>query len=118
MTLHPKPWLFPNRNFFLQFIYNPLTCLKAFPSMRTRHAQKKGRLSDCNKTSPMMNDNSLKLKPLCGLFGNSFQLVFGHFMMGVIIDALNFTAIFDRSDHTPEINNCARAGHVASRGHK
>src|SRR5215813_7908131 len=115
MTLHPKPWPFPNRHLFLQFIYNPLTCLKAFSSMRTRHSHKKRRFSDCDKTSPMMNDNSLKLKPLCGLFGNSFQLVLGHFMMRVIIDSFDFASIFDWSDHSPEINNCARAGHVAPR---
>jgi hypothetical protein len=36
-----KPWPFPNRHFFLQFIHNPLTCLKAFPSMWARHLQKK-----------------------------------------------------------------------------
>jgi hypothetical protein len=80
--------------------------------MRTRHSQEKGRFSDCNKTSPMMNDNSLKLKPLCGLFGNSFQLVLGHFMMRVISDSLNFAAILHWSDHAPEINNCARADHI------
>jgi hypothetical protein len=86
--------------------------------MRTRHSQEKGRFSDCNKSSPMMNDDSLKLKPLSGLFGNSFQLVLGHFMMRLIIDSLDFAAILDWSDHAPEINNCARAGHVAPRRHK
>ena len=66
----------------------------------------------------MMNDNLLKLKPLCGPFGNSFQLVLGHFIMRVIIDSLNFAAILDWPDYAPEINNCARAGHVARRSRK
>ena len=37
----------------------------------------------------------------------------GHFVMGVIIDSLNFAAILDWSDYAPEINNCAGSGDVA-----
>ena len=78
--------------------------------MRTRHSQKKGCFPNCDKTNPVMNDNELKPKSLCGLFGNSFQLVLGHFTMRLVIDSLNFAAILDWSDYAPEINNCARAG--------
>jgi hypothetical protein len=81
--------------------------------MRTRHSQKEGWFSNFDKTDSVMKDNELKPKSPCGLFGNSFQLVLGHFTMRVVIDSLNFAAILDRPDYAPEINNCARAGDVA-----
>ena len=99
MTLEFKSWPFPNRHFLLQLVYNPLTCPEAFAPMRTRHSQKKGWFSNCDKSNPVMNDNELKPKSLCGLFGNSFQLVLGHFPMRIIIDSVNFAAIFDWSDY-------------------
>jgi hypothetical protein len=113
MTLESKPWPFPNRHFLFQLVYNPLTCPEAFAPMRTRHSQKKGCFSNCDKTNPVMNDYELKPKSLCGLFGDSFQLVLGHFPMRIIIDSVNFAAILDWSDYTPEINDCARAGDIA-----
>ncbi len=113
MTLDLKPRPFPNRHFLLQLIHDPLTCPEAFAPMRTRHSQKKRWFSNSDKTKPVMNDDELKPKSLCGLFGNSFQLMLGHFMMRVVIDSLNFAAILDWSDYAPEINNCARAGDVA-----
>ena len=113
MTLELKPRSLPNRHFLLQLVYNPLTCLEAFAPMRTRHSQKKRRFSDCGKTNSVMNDDELKPKSFCGLFGNSFQLVLGHFTMRLVIDSLNFAAILDWSDYAPEINQCARAGDVA-----
>ena len=112
MTLHPKPWSFPNRHLFLQFINNPLTCLKAFAPMRTRHSQKKGWFSNCDKTNSVVNDNELKPKSLDGLFGNAFQLVLCHFTMRVVIDSFNFAAILDWSNRAPEINKCACADDV------
>jgi len=42
----------------------------------------------------MMNDDELKPKSLCRLTGDSFQLVLGHFPMRIIIDSVDFTAIF------------------------
>ena len=113
MTLDLKPRPFPNRHFLLQLIHDPLTCPEAFAPMRTRHSQKKRWFSNGDKTNPMMNDDELKPKSLCGLFGNSFQLVLGHFTMRLVIDSLNFAAILDWSDYAPEINDCARAGDVA-----
>ena len=113
MTLEFKSWPFPNRHFLFQLVYNPLTCPEAFAPMRTRHSQKKGWFSNCDKSNSMMNDNELKPKSLCGLFGNSFQLVLGHFPMRIIIDSVNFAAILDWSDYAPEINDRARAGDVA-----
>ena len=85
MTLEFKSRLFPNRHFLLQLVYNPLTCPEAFAPMRTRHSQKKGWFSNCDKSNSMVNDNELESKSLCGLFGNSFQLVLGHFPMRIII---------------------------------
>ena len=61
----------------------------------------------------MMNDYEPKTKSLCGLFRDSFQLMFGHFPMRIVIDSVNFAAILDRADDAPEINDCARAGDVA-----
>ncbi len=113
MTLELKPRLFPNRHFLLQLVHNPLTCLEAFAPMRTRHSQKKGWFANCDKTNPVMKDNELESKSLCGLFGNSFQLVLGHFTMRLVIDTLNFAAILDWSDYAAEINNCAGAGDIA-----
>src|SRR5262245_51985800 len=81
--------------------------------MRTRHSQKKGWFSNFDKTKSVMNNNELEPKSLCGMFGNSFQLVLCHFAMRLVIDSLNFAAILDSSDYAPEINNCARAGDVA-----
>ena len=66
--------------------------------MRTRDSQKKGWFSNCDKTNPVMNDYELKPKSLYGLFGDSFQLVLGHFPMRIIIDSLNLAAILDWSD--------------------
>jgi len=113
MTLDVKPRPLPNRYFLLQLIHDPLTCPEAFAPMRTRHSQKKGCFSNCDKTKSVMNDDELKPKSLCGLFRNSFQLVLGHFTMRLVIDSLNLTAIFDWSDYAPEIHNCARTGDVA-----
>ena len=86
--LEPRP--FPNWNLLLQLIHNPLTCLEALASMRTRHPQKKGWFSNCDKTNSVMNDNELKPKSLCGLLGNSFQLVLCHFTMRLVIDYPQF----------------------------
>ena len=113
MTLYFKSRPFPNRHLFLQLVYNPLTCLEAFAPMRTRHSQKKRWFSNGDKSNSMVNDNELEPKSLCGLFGNSFQLVLGHFPMRIIIDSVNFAAILDWSDYTPEINDCARTGDIA-----
>ena len=76
--------------------------------MRTRHSQKKGSFSNCDKTNPVINDNELKSKSFCGLVGNSFQLVLGHCTVRLVIDPLNFATIFNRSDYAAEINNRAR----------
>jgi len=80
--------------------------------MRTRHSQKKGCFTNCDKANPVMHDNELKPKSLFGLFGNSFQLMLGHFTMRLVIDSLNFAAILDWSNYAPEINNRASAGDV------
>ena len=113
MTLEFKSRLFPNRHFLFQLVYHPLTCPEAFASMRTRHSQKKGWFSNCDKSNSMVNDNELEPKSLCGLFGNSFQLVLGHFPMRIIIDSLNLAAILDWSDYAAKINNRSSAGDVA-----
>ena len=113
MTLDLKPRPFPNRHFLLQLIHDPLTCPEAFAPMRTRHPQKKRWFSNCDKSNSMMNDNALQAKSLCGLFGDSVQLMLGHFPMRIIIDSVNFAAILDGSDYTPEIDDCARAGDIA-----
>ena len=62
----------------------------------------------------MMNDNLLKPELLCGLFGDSFQLVFGHLTMRLVIESLNFSIIFDGSDQPPKIDKRSDAGDVAS----
>jgi len=74
---------------------------------------KKGCFTNCDKTNSVMNYNELEVKSIGGLFGNSFQLVLGHFMMRLIIDSLNSSAVLNWSDDAPEINNRARAGDVA-----
>jgi hypothetical protein len=112
LELKPRP--FPNRHSFLQFIHNPLACQEALVAMRSRHSQKKGRSSNWDKTNPVTKDYELKPKSLCGLFGNSFQLVLGHVTMRLVIDSLNFAAILDWSDYSPEINNRARVGYVTT----
>ena len=113
MTLDLKPRPFPNRHFLLQFIHDPLTCPEDFAPMLTCHSQKKRWFFNSDKTNPVMNDNELKPKSLCGLFGNSFQLVLGHFTMRLVIDSLKFATILDWSDYAPEINNGTGAGDVA-----
>src|SRR5262249_6563814 len=65
-----------------------------------------------------MNNNQPESKPLCGLFGNSFQLVLSHFMMSLVIYSLDFAAVLHWSYYAPEINNRARAYNVASRRHQ
>jgi hypothetical protein len=61
--------------------------------MRTRHSQKQRWFTYCDKSNSMMNDDELKTKSLCGQFGDSFQLVLGHFPMRIIIDSVDFAAI-------------------------
>src|SRR5206468_11221393 len=99
MTLELKPRSFPNRDFLLQLVYNPLTGAEAFAAMRTTHSQKKRWFSNCNEINPVMNDNEHESKLLCGLFGNLFQLVLGHFQMRIIIDSVDFAAILYWSDY-------------------
>ena len=113
MILELKPRPFPNRDFLFQLIHEPLACPEAFAPMRTRHSQKKRRFTNGDKTNPVMNDYELKAKSVCGLFGNPFQLMLGHFTMRLVIDSRNFAAILDWSHYAPEINNCACAGDVA-----
>ena len=113
MTLELKPRSLPNRHFLFQLIHNPLTGPEAFAPMWSRHSQKKRWFSNGDKSNSMVDDNELEPKSLCGLFGNSFQLVLGHFPMRIIIDSLDFAAIFDWSDYAPKINNCAGSGDVA-----
>jgi hypothetical protein len=113
MTLEFKSRLFPNRHFLFQLVYHPLTCPEAFGSMRTRHSQKEGWFSNRDKSNSMVNDNALEPKSLSGLFGNSFQLVLGHFPVRVIIDSLNLAAILDWSDYAAKINNRTGTGDVA-----
>jgi hypothetical protein len=81
--------------------------------MWTRHSQKKGWFSNFNEANSVMNDNKLKPELLCGHFGNSFQLVLGHFPMRIIIDSVDFTAIFKWSDYPPKIDNRPGAGDIA-----
>jgi len=118
MSFDLKPRPFPNRHALLQLVDNPLACQEAFASMRTRHSQKQRWFSSCNETNSMVNDNQVKPKSLCGSFGNSFQLVLGHFMMRLIIDSLNSSAVLNWSDYAPEINDRACAGDVARRRRK
>src|SRR5689334_6302820 len=87
LKFEPRP--FPNRHILFQLIDDPLTCPEALAAVRTRNSQEKGCFTNRDKTNPMMNDNELKPKSLRGLFGNSFQLVLGHFRMRIIIDSLN-----------------------------
>jgi len=77
------------------------------------YSQKERCRSNCDKTNPVMNDDEVKPKSLYGLFGNLFQLVFGHFTMRLVVDSLNFAAILDWSDYAPEINKCAGASGLA-----
>lgn len=60
-----------------------------------------------------MNDNEYKPKSLCGLFGNPFQLMLGHVLMGIVIDSVDFATILEWSHDAPKINNRARVGDVA-----
>jgi hypothetical protein len=113
IILELEPRAFPNWHFLLQLLHDPLTCLKAFAPIRTRHSQKKGGFSNYDKTNPVMDDNELEPKSLCSLFGNSFQLVLGHFPMRIIIDSLNLAAILDWPDYAAKINNRTSAGDVA-----
>jgi len=63
-----------------------------------------------------MNYNELEPKSICGLFGNSFQLMLGHFAMRIVINSFDFVAVFNWSDYTPKIYNGASAGDVAYPG--
>ena len=81
--------------------------------MGTRHSQKQGWFPNCDKTKSVMNYNEFKPEPLCGLIGNSSQLMLGHLAMGIVIDSLNLAAILDWSNDAPEINNRACASDVA-----
>jgi hypothetical protein len=83
--------------------------------MEAHHSQKKGRLSNSDKSDTVVNDDNLKAKFLRGLLANSLQLVFGHFAMRFVLDSFNLASIFQSSDHTPEIDHCARISEVALR---
>ena len=55
-----------------------------------------------------MNDNELQPKSLCGLFGNSFQLVLGHFPMRFVIDPFDFAAILQVGGLRPKTQQLRR----------
>src|SRR5206468_5584843 len=95
----------PDRHFLLQLVYNPLTCSEAFAPMRTRHSQEKRWFSNCDKSNSMVNDNELKPKLVCGLFRYSFQLMLRHFAMRVVVDSLDFAAIFKSPHHSPKLDH-------------
>jgi len=85
---------FPNWHAFFQLIDDPLSCSEAFAPVETRCLHQKGCFTNCDKTNSVLNYNELEVKSIGGLFGNSFQLVLGHFPMRIIIDSVDFTAIF------------------------
>ena len=60
-----------------------------------------------------MNCDELEPKSICGPFGDSSQLMLGHFPMRIIINSFDFAAVFDWSDYAPKLRDRARAGDVA-----
>jgi hypothetical protein len=90
--------------------------LKGFAAMRACHPQEQRWFADCDETDPMMNRNQTKGESIRGLFGDSLQLVFCHFTMRIVIDALDFAAIFHWPDYAVEINDRARASDITFGG--
>src|SRR5437762_6605231 len=70
--------------------------------MRARHSQKKRWFSNCDKSNSVVNGNELESKFVCRLFRNSFQLVLRHFTMCLVLDSLDFTAVFKPPHHSPK----------------
>jgi hypothetical protein len=62
----------------------------------------------------MLNRDEAERESNCGLAGYLFQLVLCHIAMGLIIDSVNFAAIFRWPDYAAEINDRASANNVVS----
>jgi len=92
--------------------------MKAFGPMRARYSQKKRWFSNLDKTNSVMNCNEREPEPFSGLFGNSLQLMLGHWRMRIIMDSVDFAAVFYYTDHAPKIHDRAGAGDVAHPRHK
>jgi hypothetical protein len=103
-------WTFPNGDFFLQLIHDPLTCAKSCLPMSAAHPCKQGRFSNGNKSDSVMNDYRSKTKLNRRLSGNLPQLVFGHFPVRFVIDSLNFSPILGAANNSSKIHCRARAG--------
>src|SRR3954451_10338183 len=56
-----------------------------------------------------MQPNSEKLEP-CRCFTNNFsQLMLGHFAMCLVFDAINLSAVFQRTNIAEKVNDCTCA---------
>jgi len=55
-----------------------------------------------------MEENLVEPKLLDRSVGNQLHLVLRHGFVRFVIDCFNLTAVFQFSDHSPKIDNCAR----------
>jgi len=60
-----------------------------------------------------MHGDHAKAESIRGLFCYSFQLVFCHFTMRVVIDSLDLAAVFHWPHYPVEINNRTNANDIA-----
>jgi hypothetical protein len=101
-------WVFPDRNFSLQFIHDPFTGGKSFRAMRSRHPQPKGRLPCRDKANAMMNDHAFERKLLGCRAPNPAQLVPSHRPVRLIINSIDFAPVFDSSNQAVKIDDRPR----------
>jgi len=78
--------------------------------MSTAHSHKERRLPNSDKSDPVMNDHASKPKLDRGLFGNFLQLMFGHFVVRFIINALDFDPFLRAANNPLEFNCRACSG--------
>ena len=74
--------------------------------MSTEHSHKERRLSNRDKSDPVMNDDRSKFKLDHGLLCNLPQLMFGHFPMCFVVDSLDFAPILRAANNPVKINSC------------
>jgi len=75
--------------------------------MLARHPQKKRRLPNSNKSDSMVNDNEIKREFLNRLLRNPPQLMFGHFPMRLVFDAVDSAPVLRTANNPKKIDDRA-----------
>src|SRR5438552_15208653 len=72
--------------------------------MAARHLHKKRGLALSDKSNSMVNNNERKFEFFDGLLGNPVQLMLGHCLVRLVLDSVDFAAVFSVANNAPKID--------------